>query len=172
MARLALGDTAPPFDLPGTDGAEHSLDDFEGQPVAVVFSCCHCPYVVAWDDRMNAIARHYAGRAGLIAVNANDHAGDSFEEMKRRAEEQSFVFPFVRDASQKVAHAYSAARTPEVFLFDAERRLVYHGAPDSDHTDPGAAEPWLRQALDAVLAGDEPSPAETPAVGCTVKYRG
>ena len=172
MARLALGDTAPPFNLPGTDGADHSLDDYEGQPVAVVFSCCHCPYVVAWDGRMNAIARDYAGRAGLIAVNSNDHAGDSFEEMQRRAEEQGFVFPFVRDESQEVAHAYSAARTPEVFLFDAERRLVYHGAPDSDHTDPGGAEPWLRQALDAVLGGDEPSPAETPAVGCTVKYSG
>lgn len=170
MARLALGDAAPPFSLPGTDGAEHSLDDYDGQPVAVVFSCCHCPYVVAWDERLNAIARDYAGRAGVVAVNSNDHAGDSFEEMRRRAEEEGFVFPFVRDESQEVATAYSAARTPEVFLFDAERRLVYHGAPDSDHTDPDGAEPWLRQALEAVLDGDAPEPAETPAVGCTVKY--
>ena len=172
MARLALGDTAPPFSLPGTDGADHSLDDYEGQPVAVVFSCCHCPYVIAWEGRLNAIAQDYAGRAGLVAVNSNDHSGDSFEEMTRRAEEQGFAFPFVRDESQDVANAYSAARTPEVFLFDAERRLVYHGAPDSDYEDEAGAEPWLRQALDVVLAGDSPEPAETPAVGCTVKYSG
>ena len=172
MARLTLGDPAPSFSLPGTDGAEHSLDDYEGQPVAVVFSCVHCPYVVAWEERLNAIARDYAGQAGLVAVNSNDHVGDTFEHMAQRAEERGFVFPFVRDESQDVANAYSAARTPEVFLFDAERRLVYHGAPDSDYEDEQGAEPWLRQALDAVLGGDSPDPAETAAVGCTVKYSG
>ena len=171
MARLKLGDEAPPFELPGVDGRTHSLSDYEGEPVAVVFSCCHCPYVVAWEDRINAIARDYEGRAGVIAVNSNHHLGDSFEDMQRRAEEKGFVFPFVRDESQEVARAYSAARTPEVFLFDSSRRLVYHGAPDSDYTNPDGAEPYLRRALDAVLAGSEPDVAETPPVGCTVKYR-
>jgi peroxiredoxin len=171
MARLALGDPAPPFELPGTDGETHSLADHQGRPVAVVFSCCHCPYVVAWEDRLNAIARDYEGRAGLVAVNSNDHVGDSFEDMRRRAEEKGFVFPFLRDESQEVARAYSASRTPEVFLFDAEHRLAYHGAPDSSYADEGAAEPWLRQALDALLADESPPLAETPPVGCTVKYR-
>lgn len=171
MPRLELGDTAPPFTLPGVDGSEHSLDDYAGLPVAVVFSCVHCPYVVAWEDRLDAVSRDYAGRAGLVAINANDHLGDTFEHMVERANEKGFSFPFLRDESQQVAAAYQAARTPEVFLFDGERKLVYHGAPDSNHQDPEAATPYLRQALDAVLAGESPPVAETPAVGCTVKWR-
>jgi peroxiredoxin len=170
VARLALGDPAPPFELPGVDGETHSLADNEGEPVAVVFSCCHCPYVVAWEDRLDAIARDYEGRAGLVAINSNDHLGDSFDDMRRRADEKGFAFPFLRDEAQDVARAYSAARTPEVFLFDASHRLAYHGAPDSSHADPGNADPWLRRALDAVRAGEEPPVAETPPVGCTVKW--
>jgi peroxiredoxin len=170
MARLALGDPGPAFTLPGVDGRDHSLVDHAGTPVAVVFSCCHCPYVVAWEDRLNAIARDYAGRAGLVAVNANHHLGDTFEHMEARAAEKGFVFPFLRDESQDVAHAYGAQRTPEVFLLDSEHRLAYHGAPDSDYTDEAGAEPWLRRALDAVLAGQAPAVTETPPVGCTVKW--
>jgi peroxiredoxin len=171
VARLSLGDPAPGFSLPGVDGADHSPDDWAGQPVAVVFSCCHCPYVIAWEDRLNAVASDYAGRAGLVAVNANgDYLGDGMDDMRWRSEEKGFAFPFVRDASQDVARAYGAARTPEVFLLDADRRLVYHGAPDSDYEDEAGAEPWLRNALDAVLAGEAPDPAETVPVGCTVKW--
>jgi peroxiredoxin len=171
MARLKIGDPAPPFELPGVDGQTHSLDDYEEQPVAVVFSCCHCPYVMAWEDRINEIASDYAGRAGVVCVNSNDHIGDSFADMEKRASEKRFVFPFVRDESQDVAVAYSPTRTPEAFVFDAERRLVYHGAPDSDYRDPNSAEPYLRRALDAVLAGRTPPVAETPPVGCTIKWR-
>jgi peroxiredoxin len=170
VARLALGDPAPPFELPGVEGETHSLKAYEGQPVAVVFSCCHCPYVVAWEDRLNAIARDYRGRAGLVAVNSNHHLGDSFDDMKRRAEEKSFEFPFLRDESQEVAESYGAARTPEVFLFDSSHRLAYHGAPDSNYADEASADPWLRDALDAVLDGGSPDVAETPPVGCTVKW--
>lgn len=171
MPKLALGDRAPAFSLPGVDGHDHGLDDYEDMPVAVVFSCCHCPYVLAWEDRLNDIARDYEGRATLLAVNANDHLGDSFEDMKRRAEEKQFVFPFLRDESQEVAAGYGAARTPEVFVLDADRRLLYHGAPDSDYTDPNSAEPYLRRALDAALDGERPAVAETPPVGCTIKWR-
>jgi peroxiredoxin len=172
MARLAPGDPAPPFELPGVDGSVHSLEDYRGQPVTVVFSCCHCPYVVAWEDRLNDVARDYAGRAGLVAINSNaGYLGDSFEDMEARAREKGFVFPFLYDESQEVARAYSAARTPEVFVLDAKHRLVYHGAPDSDYTDPDGADPYLRRALDAALVGAEPEPAETPPVGCTVKWR-
>ena len=171
MARLTVGDPAPPFELPGVDGAEHRLADYEGLPVAVVFSCCHCPYVVAGEDRLNEVARDYDGRAGLVAINSNHYLGDSFDDMRRRAAEKGFVFPFLRDESQEVARAYRAARTPEVFVFDGSHRLVYHGAPDSDHTDPDGAEPFLRRALDAALAGTSPPVAETPPVGCTIKWR-
>jgi peroxiredoxin len=171
MARLRIGDPAPAFELPGVDGDVHSLDDYDGQPVAVVFSCCHCPYVMAWEDRLNETARDYSGRAGLLCVNSNDHIGDSFADMERRAKDKRFVFPFLRDESQDVATAYSPSRTPEVFVFDADRRLVYHGAPDSNYQDPNAAEPYLRRALDAALAGRTPPVEETPPVGCTIKWR-
>lgn len=172
MPTLRLGDQAPAFALPDTEGATHSLSDYEGKPVAVVFSCCHCPYVVAWEDRLNDIARTVDGQAGFVAVNANaGYLGDSPDDMRRRAEEKGFVFPFLYDESQDVATAYGAARTPEVFVFDAGHRLVYHGAPDSSHTDPDGAEPYLRPALDAALAGTAPEVRETPPVGCTIKWR-
>ena len=171
MARLSLGDPAPSFELLGVDGRTHSLRDYEGRPLAVVFSCCHCPYVIAWEDRLNEIAREYDGRASLVAINANHYLGDSFDDMKERAAAKGFVFPFLRDESQEVARAYTAARTPEVFLFDSGHRLVYHGAPDSNHRDPDGAEPYLRNAVDAVLAGRTPPTAQTPPVGCTVKWR-
>ena len=172
MATLRLGDQAPAFSLPDTDGGTHSLADYADKPVAVVFSCCHCPYVVAWEDRLNAVAREVDGNAGFIAINANaGYLGDSPDDMRRRAEEKGFVFPFLYDESQETATAYGAARTPEIFVFDAAHRLVYHGAPDSDHQDPGAAEPYLRPALEATLAGTQPAMQETPAVGCTIKWR-
>jgi peroxiredoxin len=171
VPRLALGDPAPTFSLPGVDGLDHGLDDYDGMPVAVVFSCCHCPYVLAWEDRLNDVARDYEGRAALVAVNANDHLGDSFEDMRRHADEKQFSFPFLRDESQEVAGAYGAGRTPEVFVLDEDRRLVYHGAPDSNYTDPNRAEPFLRRALDAALEGERPAVTETPPVGCTIKWR-
>jgi peroxiredoxin len=172
MAVLRLGDPAPAFDLQGIDGGRHALSDYEAKPVAVVFSCCHCPYVVAWEDRLNAAARDYGDRAGFVAVNSNaGYLGDSLEDMARRSEEKGFVFPFLYDETQEVAEAYGAARTPEVFVFDAGHRLVYHGAPDSSHTDPDGAEPYLGPALEAAVAGAEPEVRETPPVGCTIKWR-
>ena len=172
MAALRLGDQAPGFSLPGVDGATHSLSDYEGKPVAVVFSCCHCPYVVAWEDRLNEAARDFDGRAGMLVINANaGYLGDSPDDMRTRAEEKGFAFPFLYDETQATASAYGAARTPEVFVFDAGHRLVYHGAPDSDHTDPVGADPYLGPALEAAVAGTAPDVQETPAVGCTIKWR-
>jgi peroxiredoxin len=125
MARIALGEPAPRFELRGVDGRTHALEDYREQPVAVVFSCCHCPYVVAWEDRLNAVAGDYSGRAGFVAINSNaGYLGDSFDDMQERAREKNFVFPFLFDETQDVAHAYGAARTPEVFVFDASHRLV------------------------------------------------
>ena len=164
MAALRLGDRAPGFSLPGIDGREHGLSDYEGKPVTVVFSCCHCPYVIAWEDLLNTAAREVDGQAGFLVVNANaGYLGDSPEDMKQRAAEKGFVFPFLYDETQETANAYGAARTPEVFVFDAEHRLAYHGAPDSNHQDPKGAEPYLRPALEAVLAGNRPAVQRDPA---------
>jgi peroxiredoxin len=173
---LALGAPAPPFALPAVGGEQVALTDLADRAaVAVVFSCNHCPYVRAWEDRLNDIARDYAPRGvAVVAINSNDAASypaDSFDAMAERAREKGFAFPYAQDASQEVARAYGASRTPEVFLLDGEGRLAYHGAID-DATEPEAVRvPYLRQALDAVLTGQAPPAAETGVVGCTVKWR-
>ena len=173
---LAALMTAPSFALPGVDGKTYALDDYAGTPaLAVVFTCNHCPYAQAWEDRLLAIAGEYGGRgASFVAINSNDAATvpqDSFDEMKARAERVGYTMPYLHDEDQSVGRAYGAERTPEVFLFDAERRLVYHGAIDDSRDDLAVTRHYLRDALDATLAGGEPPLAETPPVGCTIKWR-
>jgi peroxiredoxin len=173
---LALGTTAPDFDLPGVDGRNHALADYDGaEALVLVQSCNHCPYVQAWEGRLNAIARDYADSgARVVAISSNDadaYPEDSFPEMKKRAQEQGFAFDYLYDESQEIARALGSKRTPEVFLFDRDRRLVYHGAIDDSRDETAVSQHYLRDALDAVLAGEEPAVADTPAVGCTLKWR-
>ena len=177
MANINLGDKLIAFDLPGVDEVNHSSSDYsDAQALAVIFSCNHCPYVRAWEDRMVEIQADYAGRGvRLVAINSNDPAkyeSDSFPEMKVRAAEKGFNFPYLHDETQEIAHAYGAERTPEVFLFNKSGELKYHGAIDDNYDDPDAVEStYLRDALDAILAGEDPSVAQTPPVGCTVKWK-
>jgi peroxiredoxin len=177
MANLKPGDRAIPFTLPGVDDKQHALADHAGkEAVAVIFSCNHCPYVRAWEDRMVQIQADYADKGvQFIAINANDarrYPDDSFPKMKERASEKGFNFPYLYDETQETARAYGAERTPEVFLFDKGGILRYHGAIDDNYGDPKAARNhYLRQALDAVLAGQAPPKVETPPVGCTVKWK-
>jgi peroxiredoxin len=173
---IALATEAPPFELPGVDGQQHSLDDYADRPVlAVVWSCNHCPYVQAWEGRMIELQSQFGDRGfQLVAISSNDadaYPEDSFDAMKARAEEQGFNFDYLYDEDQSVLNAYGAERTPEVFLFDRERRLVYHGAIDDSREEEGVTEEYLRDAIEAVLAGEEPAVADTPAVGCSVKRR-
>ncbi len=173
---LALGTEAPTFELPGVDGRTHSLDDYaDAEALALVQSCNHCPYVQAWEGRMKEIQREYGARGfRLVAVSSNDadrYPADSFEAMRARAEQQGFNFDYLYDEEQGVARALGAERTPEVFLFDRDRRLVYHGAIDDSRNDRSVTRHYLREALDALLAGEEPSVPETPAVGCSVKWK-
>jgi peroxiredoxin len=177
MPLLTPGDAAIDFTLPGTDNQQHALADYaDYTAVAIIFSCNHCPYVRAWEDRMNMIQREYAGRgAQVIAINANDaqkYPDDSFEKMQQRAYEKQFAFPYLYDASQETARAYGAQRTPEVFLFDSARTLRYHGAIDDNYENPdGVRQHYLRDALDALLAGHAPDVPDTPPVGCTIKWQ-
>jgi peroxiredoxin len=173
---LTLATEAPPFDLPGVDGQNHSLDDYAGSPVlAVVWSCNHCPYVQAWEGRMIDLQREYADRGfRLVAINSNDadsYPEDSFEEMQKRAGQRGFNFDYLYDEDQSALRAYGAERTPEVFLFDGGRKLVYHGAIDDSRDETQVSDRYLRDAIEAVLAGEEPPARETPAVGCSVKWR-
>jgi peroxiredoxin len=175
MAGLAIGDAAPDFRLPDTDGEEHSPDD--GAPATVVvFTCNHCPYAIAWHDRILDAARDYADRGvRFLAINPNDserYPADSLEAMKRRvAGDGGWPLPYLHDESQEVARAFGARTTPDVFVLDAESRLRYRGAPDADHGDPAQNAAWLREALDAVLAGEQPAQPETRPVGCSVKWK-
>jgi len=176
MANIKVGDRAPDFTLTGVDDKAHSLNDYRERKVVVIFSCNHCPYVRAWEDRMIAIQADYLARGvQLIAINSNDadkYPEDSFENMKMRAKEKSFNFPYLRDKDQKVARSYGAQRTPEVFLFDRNFILRYHGAIDDNYDEPKAVKtPYLRNALDAVLSGKTIRVAETQPVGCTVKWK-
>jgi peroxiredoxin len=173
---LTMATEAPSFDLPGVDGRNHSLDDYADVPVlAVIWSCNHCPYVQGWEGRMKAIQQDYGdGGFKLVAINSNDtenYPADSFDEMKARAEAEGFNFDYLFDEDQSVARDYRPERTPEVFLFDADRRLVYHGAIDDNRDEDGVTRSYLRDAIDALLEGRRPAVTETPAVGCTVKWK-
>jgi len=176
VANLKIGDKALDFNLTGTDDKSHSLNEYANKNIVVVFSCNHCPYVRAWEDRMIKIQTDYESKGvQLIAINANDAAkypDDSFQNMKVRAREKKFNFPYLRDEDQKVATSYGAQRTPEVFLFDTKRTLQYHGAIDDNYDEPNAVKVhYLRNALDAVLHGGKVPIADTAPVGCTVKWK-
>jgi len=170
---LTVGEQAPSFELPDTDGQTHSPDG--ARATVVVFTCNHCPYALAWQDRITQAARDYADRGvRFLAINSNDadrYPADSYEAMKQRVQAEHWPLPYLHDATQEVAREYGAKTTPDVFVLDADRRLRYRGAPDSDYDDPGQQAAWLRQALDAVLDGAEPSPAETKPVGCSNKWK-
>ncbi len=178
MSKLAAGDIALNFTLPATDGQTYTLREVarEAKAVAIVFTCNHCPYARAWEDRINAIARDYAS-AGvrLLAINSNNalvSPGDSWENMITRARDKQFVFPYLYDESQDVAHSYGAERTPEIFIFDAAGTLRYHGAPDDNYEDEHAVtHHFVREALDAILADQAIAIPETKAAGCTIKWK-
>jgi peroxiredoxin len=178
VARIAPGDRMIPFEnLPGVDGRTYSSEDFSSAPLlALFFTCNHCPYVQAWEDRFVAFQREYGSKGvQLVGINPNDdqaYPEDSFEAMVERARKKGFNFPYLRDADQSVARAYGAERTPEFFLFDAERRLIYHGAFDDNYEDPAKVRrPWLKLAVEAALEGRRPEVAETRPVGCSIKWR-
>lgn len=173
---LALRAPCPPFDLPGTDDKTHRLAELGGKLVVIVVSCNHCPYVVAYEARMVVLAREYAPRGvDFVAVNANDatrYPEDDLPAMKVRARERAFPFLYLRDESQAFVRALDARFTPEVFVFDADRKLRYHGRIDDNHRDATKVKSHdLRNALDALLAGNDPPNAETTAFGCSVKWK-
>jgi len=175
---LQLGESAPDFKLPGVDGHDYCLADFaDNKILIVVFSCNHCPYVVGSEDRMNALWADYAPKGvAMIAINSNEtenHPADSFEHMVQRAGEKGFGFPCVRDESQNAALSYGALRTPHYFVFDADRKLRYTGRMDDNPREEGRETTHeLRDALDALLAGDDPAIPATNPIGCNVKWKG
>jgi peroxiredoxin len=163
---MEIGDQAPGFSLPDTEGNEHGPDGV----TVVAFTCNHCPYALGWHDGLIQVARDY-DQVTFLAVNPNAaerYPADSYDAMKERvAQDGGWPHPYLRDESQEVAAAYGAKTTPDLFVLDADLRLRYRGAPDSDRQEAK----WLREALDAVLAGEEPKRPETEPVGCSIKWK-
>lgn len=174
---VTIGLKAKEFDLPGVDGKNHSLKELsEKKAVIVVFSCNHCPYVQAYEDRLIEIQKDYAAKeVQIVAINSNEeinHPEDSFENMQKRAKEKKFNFLYLRDASQQVARDYGATHTPYIFLFDEKRELRYTGKIDDNWQEPAKTKRrYLREALEAILSGKQISEAETHAIGCTIKWK-
>jgi len=176
---LALGTPAPDFQLPDvTSGKTISLADFrDKKAVLVMFICRHCPYVQHTQDQLSKLGKDYSGTGlGIVAISPNDAAAypdDRPESLREMAAQLGFVFPYLYDESQETARAYSAACTPDFFLFDDSRRLVYRGQLDDSRPSNGKPVTGrdLRAAIDAVLAGRPVDQNQRPSIGCNIKWR-
>jgi len=173
-----LGTPAPDFRLTDTEGRMVSLSDFAGAPaLLVIFLCNHCPYVKHVRAALAALTREYQARGvAIVGINSNDataYPDDSPERMVEEKAQAGYVFPYLYDESQQVARAYQAACTPDFFLFDKDRRLVYRGQMDASRPSNGQPNDGadLRAALNAVLAGQAPSPKQIPSMGCNIKWK-
>ncbi len=176
-SKLALGEKAPYFSLRGTDGRIHTISDYtDKRSLVVVFTCNHCPYAQAYEQRLISLANRYQPRgAQFITICANDANGypeDDFPHMVEKASSLKLPFPYLHDESQITARAYDAACTPEVYVFNEERSLCYHGAVDNNHKDATQVTAhYLADALDAVLSGEQPKVPVTSVIGCSIKWK-
>jgi len=174
--KLNLGDKAPDFNLIGIDDKNRSLSEFKNKNIlVVVFMCNHCPYVQANTERLIMMQKEFAGSGvQFVGINSNDeklYSEDSFDKMKVYARIRGFNFPYLRDADQKVAKAYDAQCTPEVYVFDKEKKLRYHGRIDDNYQDSGAAKSHdLKDAIAAIVEGKEVPRPLTNAIGCSIKW--
>ena len=170
---LELNTRVPELRLSDTDGTQIGLDEQVPASV-VVFTCNHCPYALAWHDRINDVARDYASRGvRVLQINSNDavrYPHDSLDAMRARVAAGEFAGPYLRDESQRAARDWGASVTPDVFVVDADGVLRYHGAPDADHSDESLRAGWLRAALDDVLAGRDVARPRTQPRGCSIKW--
>jgi len=174
-AILNLGDPAPAWtNLPGVDGKKHSMSDLnEKQLVVVVFTCNSCPIASDYEDRIIAFAKKCAGlhaKSAVVAINVNTVEEDRLPKMKERAESKGFPYPYLFDQTQKIAKAYGAVFTPEFFVLDKDRKIAYMGGFDDNSEPTKVTRRFLETAVEAVLKGGKPSPAETIASGCLIRY--
>jgi len=175
---LPLGTKAPDFSLVNVDGRTVSLQDFADAPAyLIIFMCNHCPYVKHVADELAKLGSEYQQKGvAVIGINSNDvaaHPADSPEQMVHEVEARGYTFPYLYDATQRVALAYKAACTPDFYVFDNQRKLVYRGQMDGSR--PNSTTPVtgrdLRAALDAVLAGNNVAIEQKPSIGCNIKWQ-
>ncbi len=173
---LRVGSTLPRFkNLKGVDGKRYSSDQLNDPILVIVFSCNHCPYVQAYEERMMSFQKTYASKGvRLVAINSNEiqnYPEDSYENMIERSQSRGFNFLYLRDEDQEAARVFGATHTPQFFVFDKNRKLRYSGKMDDNWKEPDRArEFYLRDAVEALLAGNEVKIPETFSIGCTIKW--
>jgi peroxiredoxin len=172
-AGIEIGAAAPNFSgLIGIDGKPHGLADFkDAKLVVLVFTCNHCPVAQAYQDRLVGLQKDYQPKGvQVVAVNVNNMPADRLDEMKKRAKQEDFNFPYLYDSTQKIGHDYHAAVTPHVFVLDQQRKIAYMGAIDDSQQVGQVKKHYLRDALDALLAGKKPPEEVTRQFGCGIQY--
>lgn len=176
-SKTPIGWEAPNFDLPGTNGKSYSLDSFkDAKGLGVVFTCNHCPYArAAWPLLIKLAEDYKAQGVSFVGINPNDeeeYPEDSFEEMKKKVGEWGINFPYLRDQTQGVARAYDAQCTPDIYLFDQERKLFYRGRINDNWQKPEhVTEENLKVAIENLLRGDPPPENQPPSMGCSIKWK-
>jgi len=175
--KLPMGTTIIDFNLPATDEKEYSVDSFKDKDIIVIiFMCNHCPYVHAIIDRLISIQHDYGNRGiQLVGINSNDpdsYPEDSFDAMREWVQEKGINFVYLHDENQEIAKAYKAQCTPDIYVFDRARQLVYHGRIDDSWQDESkVTQNELKDALDAILKGDTVSKKQNPTIGCSIKWK-
>lgn len=175
--KLKINSLLPQFHLPGTDGNMHSSDSFSNKEILIViFSCNHCPYVQAYEQRIIELQNEFnENSVQIVAISSNDavkYPEDSFDEMKKRAVEKGYNFPYLYDEDQKIAKAFGATHTPQVFLYNNERKLKYEGKIDDNWQEPDKVQSrYLREAIIEVMEVKDVSMPETFSIGCTIKWK-
>ncbi len=175
--QVALGTAAADFLLPAVDGKRYALADFADAKVLVVlFICNHCPYVQAVEERILSLAREFGPKGvqfvGICANDPTDYPDDSFANLKKRWREKKYGFPYLVDESQTTARAFQAVCTPDIFVYNAQRKLAYRGRIDDNWQNPNkVTRHELKEALQALLAGKAPSADQKPSIGCSIKWK-
>lgn len=172
-----LGTPILPFDLPSVDGKNYSVDSFKDAKVlVVVFSCNHCPYAkAAWPLLIDLYNKFRSQGVAFVGINPNDETAypeDDFDTMKVKAKEWGIPFPYLRDDSQEVAHIYDARCTPDIYVYDKERKLAYRGRINDNWQEPEKVTRHdLSDAIEALLAGKKPGEPQVPSMGCSIKWK-
>lgn len=172
---LSIGDAAPEWvELPGVDDQKHSLAEYaDAKLLVLVFTCNHCPVATAYQQRLMACQKDFQDRGvQIVAISCSSENTDNLPAMKQRASDEGYNFPYLHDADQRVGRAYGALKTPTVFLLDRSRAIAYMGAIDDHWADADkAGKNYLRDAIEALLAGEKPSTTETRPQGCEIRFK-
>lgn len=172
---VSLGSKAPHFNLPNTDGNNVSIEDLNSEILIVIFTCNHCPYAKAIENRLIELANNYTSNVDFVLISSNDaenYPADSPVKMAERHAEKEYPFPYLFDETQEVAKSYSAVCTPDIFLYDVDRKLRYRGRLDDNWQDPNqVTREELKIAIEAVLSGNSIEFKQIPSMGCNIKWK-